>query len=141
MRKEFKIVFIGVVVIILLLTPIIEIEVVPAWRFQLIELDERPVSQTMVRQYWKHFSFEWNWFVMNEAAAMTDSSGFVEFPRRTITISAATWLLGSIWAELPLLNPHIRGGSFSFIQCDDRVDCYATYRAGQDLPSRVICGR
>lgn len=141
MGKAFRITFIGGVVIILLLIPIIEVEVVPAWRFQLVEIDGRPVSQTTVRQYWKHFSFEWNWFDMNEAAAMTDSSGFVEFPRRTITISAVTWLLGSIWAELPLLNPHIRGGSFSFIQCDDIAGCYATYRSGQDLPSRVIRGR
>lgn len=138
MGKAIRIAFIGAVVIILLLIPIIEVEVVPAWRFQLVERDGRPVSQTRVRQYWKHFSFEWNWFDMNEAAAMTDSSGFVEFPRRTITISAATWLLGSIWAELLLLNPHIRGGSFSFIHCDYPVCCNATYRSGQDLPSRVV---
>lgn len=138
MRKKFKFA-IGIAIIIgLFLIPLIEIEIVPPWRFQLVERDGTPLAEQTVRQYWKHFSFEWNWFEMNEATAETDSAGFVEFPRRTIRISGATWLVGSIWSKLPLLNPHIEGGQFSFVQCDDLGGCNAIYKNGRELPTRVI---
>lgn len=138
MKKRFKFT-IGVTIIIgLFLIPLIEIQVVPSWRFQLVERDGTPVAKETVRQYWKHFSFEWNWFEMNEATAATDGNGFVEFPERTLTISGATWLTGSIWSRLPLLNPHVEGGPFSFIQCDDLGGCDTTYKKGRELPTKVI---
>jgi hypothetical protein len=130
---------IGVALIIALsIVPVIEVEVVPTWRFQLVERDGTPLAGQTVRQYWKHFSFEWNWFAMNEATAVTDSTGFIEFPKRTITISCATWLIGSLWARLPLLNPHIEDGPFSFIQCDNLAGCDTTYKKGRELPTKVI---
>ncbi len=135
-RRKFAI---GVAVLIgLSLIPLIEIEVVPAWSFRLVEKDGTPLGGQAARQYWKHFSFEWNWFEMNEATAVTDTAGFIEFPRRTIVISGSTWLAGSIWSRLPLLNPHIEGGQFSFIQCDDLGGCDTTYKSGRELPTKVI---
>ena len=75
---------------------------------------------------------------MNEATATTGAAGFVEFPRRTITISGATWVVGSLWSILPQLNPHIEGGQFLFLQCDDLAGCDTTYKNGRELPTKVI---
>jgi hypothetical protein len=130
---------IGLVIFVsFLLVPVIEVEVVPAWRFQLVEANGVPIQDTTVRQYWKHFSFEWNWFTLNDDSKVTDRLGFVEFPRRGIRISLATFLIGSVWEKMPGLNPHVEGGAYSFVQCDNISGCESIYRSGRELPTKVI---
>lgn len=138
MNRIWK-VLIGLVIFVsLLLLPVIELEVVPAWRIQLVEASGAPIQDAAVRQYWKHFSFEWNWFTLNDDSKVTDTSGFVEFPRRDIRVSFATYLIGSVWEKLPGLNPHVEGGAYSFVQCDTISGCEVIYRSGRELPSKVI---
>lgn len=130
---------IGLVILFsFLLVPIIEVEVVPVWRFQLVEANNVPIQDTAVRQYWKHFSFEWNWFTLNDDVRVTDRLGFVEFPSRSVRISIVTFLIGTIWEKIPGLNPHVEGGAYSFVQCDKISGCESIYRSGRELPTKIV---
>lgn len=69
-----------ILVAVLLLYPF-ETTVVPEWKVRIVDEAGTPVKAIRVKQFWQNYSVELSG---NQQELMTDDSGFVSFPRRTV---------------------------------------------------------
>jgi len=77
----------------------VESNVADEWRIRVVDVDGKAVSGVVVRQFWQHYSLEGN---SHEEERLTDSSGRVVFPRRTIRASLIWRLMGPAWKVMQL---------------------------------------
>src|SRR5882724_6377035 len=61
-----------------------ETTVVPEWNMRITDESGKPVLKVVVSELWRHHSVE---FHGHSEDRMTDSEGFVSFPRRTVRAS------------------------------------------------------
>ncbi len=111
--------------------------VVPPWRFQVIDERGHPLTNTPVRQIWRHYSAE-NDEHMEDS--ITDQNGFGQFPRRTIRVSQFQIIRGTI-SNFLKYSIHASYGPSSYIIVlagdDFFTDPKASHTRSGPLPERI----
>lgn len=110
--------------------------VVPLWRFQVVDEAGHPITNTPVRQIWRHYSVE---DTDHEQDSITDQNGFAEFPRRTIRVSQFQIIKGAI-SNFLQYSIHASYGPSSFIIVlagEDYIND-GHYKKGWQLPDRIV---
>jgi hypothetical protein len=108
-RLKILVIFLGLVVIAVLYP--FEVTVVPAWRMRIVDEKGVPLTNSMVREVWMHYSIETRG---HEEDSRTDNDGYVSFPERTIR---APLLQRLVRTTLNKLNPHGSLGPVAYIIC------------------------
>ncbi len=109
---------------------------VPEWDLRVINPRGEPLSGVQVYQTWKHYSLDSS-DTFNREIKVTDETGRVSFPRRTVNASLLRRVLSSVgrWVNI---NPHASFGPHAHISIHRGGNTYvADYEEGERLPSEL----
>ena len=113
----------------------LETTVVPEWRVRIVDEAGAPLRNTGIREVWEHYSIESE---SHQQDLLTDSDGYVTFPKRTIRAGLAVRTVKSV---INALNPHGSSGPGAYLIT--LAPGYDTWRddfyiPGQPLPSQMV---
>jgi len=93
MRLQFSHVALGLIFlgIVYLFVPV-HVTVAPEWTVEVKDAEGRPMPGACVVQWWQHYSVEDD---NHEESILTDESGLVSFPRRTLRASGWSRIIGA----------------------------------------------
>jgi len=109
--------------------------VVPEWRVRIVDQSGSPLRNTGVREGWQHYSLESRG---HEEDLLTDTEGYVTFPRRTIRSPLAVRIVRPI---INALNPHHSSGPIAsvIVLAPDYIEWSNNATLpGQPLPQEIV---
>jgi hypothetical protein len=124
-----------VLIVVVMIFPF-ETPVVPAWKIQVVDEAEHPISRIGIRQSWQNYSIESR---EHREDSITDDNGYVTFPARTVRASLLTRLIHPI-SNLRA-GPHASWGSYSDVLVlvyDENKLGDALWSEGNPLPEQAV---
>jgi hypothetical protein len=136
-RKRLRGVAVLVVLLALLLAALLlpfETTIVPGWSIRIVDEAGKPVGNLAIKEGWIHYNLE---SYRHEETRKADASGYVEFPRRTVTASLLVRIRGVI---VSALHPHAPSGIYAFANV---MGPYVSptdtdYEPGKPLPETIV---
>jgi hypothetical protein len=140
MRFPGKIISISILVVILgvLLFPF-KTTVVPLWKVRVVDEAGKPLAQVAVTEYWRHTSAESD---DHHAESITDDSGYVTFPRRTIRASLIRRLIGQLINRMNVHGVDLGPHAYLIVAGDMNSTTHnSDYLPGKPLPEEIVLSR
>jgi hypothetical protein len=138
-KKRLLIVAIICFVIIIMVVPI-ETTVVPKWKLQVVDVNGTACSNMRVTQSWGHYSLYTGGSpddVNSSDDLPTDTSGYVQFPERTIRASIPRRLVMPIITRIFTIM-HGGGGVSGAVWASGIKDVvWLSYEGGKSLPDKM----
>ena len=138
-KKRLLIVAIICLVIIIMGFPI-ETTVVPKWKLQVVDVNGAACSNMSVTQSWGHYSLYTGGNPDSSNSSdhrPTDTSGYVEFPERTIRASVPRRLIMPIITRV-LTIMHGGGGVDGAVWASGIKEvAWLSYKGGKSLPDKM----
>ena len=114
----------------------IETTIVPIWKLQVVDVNGTACSSIRVTQSWGHYSLYIDGNYSSEHR-LTDMSGYVQFPERTIRASLPRRLIMPIITRL-LTIMHGGWGVDSAVWASGIKDvAWLSYKGGKSLPDKM----
>jgi hypothetical protein len=110
---------------------------VPEWRLRVITTQGEPLTGVQVYQTWQYYGLDSSG-TFNSDIKVTDETGYVFFPKRTVNASLLQRSLAFLgdWVNI---NPHASSGPYAHISVHRGGTTYsADYKGGEELPSELI---
>jgi len=123
--------------LIILLVPF-STTVVPEWKVRVLNSQGKPVSGVRVRQTWKHYSLDLE-PATNQEQEWSDETGYVVFPKRTITKGLLHRAVLIVLTGLMTLAHGSTGVSASVWAVTDKCSSeFLDYKSSKPLPDTVV---
>jgi hypothetical protein len=134
-KKRYLIFAMSCLTVALLLYPFESI-VVPAWKLQVVDVNENVCRNMRVTQSWGHYSLYLDGADQSEDR-FTDMSGHVEFPERTIRAGLLRRIVVPVVAHILVIAHGSVGASGAVWASGIKDIAWLSYRAGEPLPDKM----
>jgi hypothetical protein len=140
MRVPGKPIWILILIVILgaLLYPY-ETTVVPQWTVRVVDEAGSPLAKVAVTEYWSHTSAESG---DHHAESITDDSGYVTFPTRTIRAPLIRRLIGQLVNRMNVHGVDTGPHAYLIVAGDMNSTTHnSDYLPGKPLPEEIVLSR
>jgi hypothetical protein len=109
--------------------------VVPAWKVQVVNQDDKPMPGVLVRQVWQDYDVEEEG---HEQDKRSDENGYVSFPERVIHTTPEARAMGRA-KNTRKLGVHASFGPSAFVMAfNDELEGWVDYEVSKPLPTRIV---
>ena len=133
--NRYIVVGIVVLLIIVMLIPF-ESTIVPTWRLRVLDVNGNACPGMRVDSTWQHYSLELEPMAHRDTR-LTDSMGYVEFPRRPIAASLARRIINTAFAYMTLIAHGSVGPSGIVWATGIKDVAWLNYERGKPLPDKM----
>ena len=134
-KKRYLIFAISILAVALLIYPF-DSTVVPAWKLQVVDVDENLCGNMRVTQSWGHYSLQLDGWLGSDDR-FTDMNGYVEFPERTISASLLRRMVVPVIAHILVIAHGSVGASGAVWASGIKDVAWLSYKAGKPLPGKM----
>jgi hypothetical protein len=116
----------------------ISTEISPAFKLQVVDENDKPLPDVVVKQLWEHQGLESN---SHREKFITDTQGFIDVPRRTITKDIVTRSVWFIWRIMWFWNPRVEWDSYMYISVQHSKYGKASFMYNQyegEIPKKLV---
>lgn len=115
--------------------------VVPTWKLRVVDVEGNPCANKQVNEGWGHYSLEIIGDVGGSEYRFTDSSGYVEFPKRIIYANLIWRIVAPVIAYASVIA-HGSVGIDAYVFSTGMKDGpFLNYKPGKPLPDKIIVDR